>query len=80
MRHRVRNSIALFVLSLLLFGVQVWMWAHSVEHTRTETDKQNIEGHHPPSYLPIWAGTFALIAAGVVASWPQKNRVERTRS
>ena len=70
MRYRKQMSIGLFVLSLILFGVQAGLWWHSTESARSETDKQNMEGHHPPSLFPAVGGAVLLIAAAVMVSIP----------
>jgi len=80
MRRRKGISIALFVLSLALFACQAALWTHSIASARTETDKQNIEGHHPPPLFPALAGYILLIAAAVVVSIPQRVATHQRRS
>jgi hypothetical protein len=72
MHHRKRNSIGLFVLSLVLFMVQAGLWVHSSAPAHTETDKQNMEGNHPPTEIPGLVGMFLLVAAAAVASIPMR--------
>jgi hypothetical protein len=73
MRNQKRNAIGLLVLGLILCAIQAGVWARSTAPARSETDKQNIEGHRPPSEMAGVAGTFLLIAAGVVASIPRRR-------
>jgi hypothetical protein len=73
MRHKKRNAIALLVISLILFAFEAGIWARSTIHARSETDKQNIQGHHQPNEIPAIAGAFLLIAAAVVAATPQSR-------
>jgi hypothetical protein len=70
MRHKKRNAIALLVISLILFSFEAGIWARSTMHARSETDKQNILGHHQPTEIPAIAGMFLLIIAGIVAATP----------
>ncbi len=80
MFQRKRPSVALLVLSLLLFGVQAGLWAHSTAHARTETDKQNLMGKNPPTEVPGAAGMLLLVAAAVIASRPLRALRARHRS
>ena len=80
MRNRKRIGIALFVVSLFLLGIQAGIWAKSTAHARSETDKQNIEEHRPPSEIAGIAGFTVLIIAGVIASIPSRNVIGRRRS
>jgi hypothetical protein len=70
MRNRKRNAIGLFLLGVILCAIQAAVWLRETAPARSETDKQNIEQHRPPSELAGVAGTLLLIAAGVVASIP----------
>ena len=72
MNHTKRNTIVLFVVSLILFVVQAGIWWKTASRGRTETDKQNIEIRHQPSEMPLVVGTCLLIAASVLASIPHK--------
>ena len=56
MRHRKRNAIALLVVALILFAFEAGIWARSTIQARSETDKQNIQGHHRPNEIPPIAG------------------------
>lgn len=77
MRHRKGKVIALLAISLVLFAFEAGIWARSTIHARSETDKQNIQGHHQPNEIPAIAGAFLLIAAAVVAATPQSTRGRR---
>lgn len=79
MHRRKRNVIGLFVISVLLFAIQAGLWTHSLAPAHTETDKQNIEGHHPPTDLPILAGSLLLIVAAAIASIPPHVATHRRR-
>ena len=72
MRHQKRNAIALFVLGVILCAIQAVLWARETAPARSETDKQNIEQRRSPNEMAGVAGTFLLIAAGVVASIPRR--------
>jgi hypothetical protein len=72
MRHRKLLSIATLVAALVLFGLEIGMWVKTVSPAHTETDKQNIEGHHPPNEIPAIAGMCLLVTAAVIASIPTK--------
>jgi hypothetical protein len=74
MRHRKAFSIATLVAALILFAIEIGMWVKTVSPARTETDKQNIEGHNPPNEIPAIAGMCLLVAAAVIASIPTKIR------
>jgi hypothetical protein len=71
MRGRRRNAFGVFVISLVLFAVQAGLWVRSTAHARSETDKQNVEGQHPPNEIPGILATCLLVVAGVIASIPQ---------
>ena len=71
LKNKKMNVIALLILSLILCAIQVGIWARSTAHARSETDKANIEGQHPPSEIAGVAGIFLLITTGVIASIPQ---------
>ncbi|MGB7730299.1 MAG: hypothetical protein WBL50_19880 [Candidatus Acidiferrum sp.] len=77
MRHRKRNAIAVFVVALLLFAVQAGLWVQSTNHARSETDKQNIEGHHPPNEMAGIAGMFLLVVAGAIAAIPSREMASK---
>ena len=66
-------AVALLLMSLVLFAVQGAIWARSTAHTRSETDKQNVESRRPPSEVSGIAGVCLLIAAGVLASVPRRR-------
>jgi hypothetical protein len=53
------------------------LWVKSVSHARSETDKQNIEGHHPPNEMAGIAATFFLVAAGTIAAIPRREMAGR---
>ncbi|MGB2634144.1 MAG: hypothetical protein WAM58_09420 [Candidatus Acidiferrum sp.] len=72
MRHRKRNAIAVFVVALLLYAVQAGLWVQSTSHARSETDKQNIEGHHRPNEMAGMAATLLLVVAGAIATIPTR--------
>ena len=72
MRHQKRNAIGLLLLGIVLCAIQAAVWAWSTAPARSETDKQNTEQHQEPNELAGVAGTFLLIAAGVVASIPRR--------
>jgi hypothetical protein len=74
MRHRKGISIAILVAGLILIGVEIGLWTKTIAPARTETDKQNIEGHHPPNEIPAIAGMCLLVTAAVIASIPTKIR------
>lgn len=74
MRHRKAFAIATFVAALVLFGIEIGIWVKTVGPAHTETDKQNIEGHHRPNEVPAIAGMCLLVAAAVIASIPTKVR------
>jgi hypothetical protein len=78
MRHRKRNAIALLVISLILFAFEAGIWARSTLNAGSETDKQNILGHHQPTEIPAIAGTALLIIAAVVAATPQSRHRRHT--
>jgi hypothetical protein len=73
MRHKKRNAIALLVISLILFSFEAGIWARSTKDARSETDKQNILGHHQPTEMPAITGTILLIMAAFVAATPQSR-------
>ena len=77
MRHRKRNAIAVFVVALLLYAVQAGLWGRSTSHARSETDKQNVEGHHPPNEMAGMAATFLLVVAGAIAAIPGREMVSK---
>jgi hypothetical protein len=70
MHYQRSSAIALLVVSLLLFTLQAGLWAKATAHARSETDKQNMEVHHPPNEIPGLAGMFLLVAGGVIAMIP----------
>jgi hypothetical protein len=72
MRHRKALSIATLVAALILFGIEIGLWVKNVGPAHTETDKQNIEGHHQPNEIPAIAGMCLLVTAAVIASIPTK--------
>jgi hypothetical protein len=72
-KHRRGYTIALLVLSLILFGVEAGLWTKPTMHARSETDKANILGASQPNELPAIAGILLLVAAAVVASIPQSR-------
>lgn len=72
MRNQKRNAIGLFVLGVILCAIQAVVWGKETAPAQSETDKQNIEQHRAPNELAGVAGTFLLIAAGVVASIPRR--------
>ena len=74
MRHRKAFSIGIFVAALVLFAIEIGMWVETVGPAHTETDKQNIEGHHRPNEIPAIAGMCLLVTAAVIASIPTKVR------
>ena len=74
MRHRKGISIAILVAGLILIGIEIGLWTKTVAPARTETDKQNIEGHHPPNEIPAIAGMCLLVTAAVIASIPTRTR------
>jgi hypothetical protein len=80
MRHKKRNTIALLVISMILFAFEAGIWARSTIHARSETDKQNILGRHQPNELPAIAGIFLLIAAAVVAATPPSRDRRRQKN
>jgi hypothetical protein len=69
-RLRKRTAIALFIASLVLFVAQAVIWGRSAPHARSETDKQNIVGHHQPDEIPGLAGMCLLVVAAVIVSIP----------
>lgn len=80
MRNRKRNAIAVFAVALLLYAVQAGLWVRAVSHTRSETDKQNIEERHPPNEMAGMAATFLLVVAGAIAAIPTRQMlVKRSR-
>jgi uncharacterized protein len=66
--------ISLFVLSLLFYAVQGAVWMRSTAHARSETDKQNMEQSHPPTYVPAIVASGLLVVAAALASIPLKPR------
>jgi hypothetical protein len=70
LHHRKRNVIGLLVLALVLYGLEAGIWTRSVSNTRSETDKVNIQGSHPPTEIPAIAATLVLLTAVIVASIP----------
>jgi hypothetical protein len=74
MRYRKALSIATLVAALILFGIEIGLWVRNVAPAHTETDKQNIEGHHQPNEIPAIAGMCLLVTAAVIASIPTKAR------
>jgi hypothetical protein len=74
LRHKKGITIALFALSLVLFAIQAGIWIQSTSHARTETDKQNIVGHHQPNEFAAVAGTLLLVGAAVIASIPPRPK------
>jgi len=79
MRHKKRNTIALLVVSLILFCVQAGVWAKANAHEPSETAKQNIIGHHQPNEMAGVAGMGLLFAAFVLASIPRREPARKTR-
>jgi hypothetical protein len=78
MRHaKKRISIALFVLSLILFAYEATIWTKFTANARSETDKQNILGQRQPNEIPAIAGIVLLLTAAVVASTPSHSRPEK---
>ncbi|MGB7438997.1 MAG: hypothetical protein WBR26_17420 [Candidatus Acidiferrum sp.] len=73
MRNRRPYAIAVFLIALFLYALQAGIWARSTAHARSETAKQNIEEHHQPTLFPAIAATIFLIAAGAIASVPQRS-------
>jgi hypothetical protein len=71
--NKKRIAIALLTISPILFAFEASIWVRSTMHARSETDKQNIMGHHQPNEIPAIAGAFLLIAAAVVAGTPQST-------
>jgi hypothetical protein len=69
-----RIVIGLFVLSLCFYALQGAVWLRSTAQAHSETDKQNMEQHHPPSITPSLVATGLLIVAAAVASIPAKRR------
>jgi hypothetical protein len=69
-----RIVIGVFVLSLFFYAIQGFFWVRSTAHAHTETDKQNIEQSHPPSYTPAILATGLLVIAAALASTPAKRR------
>jgi hypothetical protein len=80
MRHKKRTTIALSVVSLILFAFEAGIWAKSTSHARSETDKQNILGRHQPTEIPAIAGAFLLIAAAIVGSTPKSRDRRQTKN
>jgi len=74
MRVSKNIVIAVFILSLFFYAVQAVLWIHSTTHAHNETDKQNIEQSHPPSYTPAILATTLLVLAAALASVPVKPR------
>jgi cell division protein FtsX len=71
MRYKKRIAIILFMVSLVLFGLQAGIWARSSSHARSETDQQNIVIKHPPSEAAGIVALVLLLGAMVVAATPQ---------
>lgn len=67
----------MFVVALLLYAVQAGLWGRSTSHARSETDKQNVEGHHPPNEMAGMAATFLLVVAGAIAAIPGREMVSK---
>ena len=78
MRHKKQLAIGVFLLAVALYVLQALLWTHTVAHARSETDKQNIEGTHPPSEIPGLAATILLVAAGIIASVPQHTSASKS--
>lgn len=64
-------AIGLLIVALLLMGIQGALWARSTANTRSETDKQ---AEYPPHEIPGTVGMCLLVAAGVIASIPGRER------
>lgn len=76
MHHKKRIVIGLLVVALILFATQAGIWVRETAHAQSETDKQNIEIQHAPNEMPFVASILLLIAAGALASIPQRE-IER---
>lgn len=67
----------MFVVALLLYAVQAGLWARSASHARSETGKQNIEGHHPPNEMAGMPATFLFVVAGAIAAIPVREMASK---
>jgi Na+(H+)/acetate symporter ActP len=65
------SVIAMLTVAVILWVVQAGIWAKTISHTNSETDKQNVEIQHQPNEIPGVAGFCLMILAGVIASIPQ---------
>jgi hypothetical protein len=74
MRFSKRLVTVVFVLSLFFYAVQGFIWVRAIAHTHSETDKQNIEQSHPPTFIPSIIATGFLAIAVALASMPTKSR------
>jgi hypothetical protein len=72
--------IGIFVAGMLLIAIQGVLWVHSVASARTETDKQNIEGHQPPTELPGIGGSLLFVLAALIASIPERASSRGSRT
>jgi hypothetical protein len=77
-RLRKRTAIALFIASLVLFVAQAVIWGRSAPDARSETDKQNIVGHHQPDEIPGLAGMCLLVVAAVIVSIPLSSSSDKS--
>jgi Na+(H+)/acetate symporter ActP len=69
-----KTSVTLMlVVAVVLWIVQAGIWAKTISHTHSETDKQNVEIQHQPNEIPGVAGFCLMILAAVIASIPQSG-------
>jgi hypothetical protein len=71
MNVKKASVMCMLAVAVVLWTIQAGIWAKTVSHTHSETDKQNVEIQHQPNEIPGVAGFCLMILAGVIASIPQ---------